>query len=256
MSTIASPRQSSSLRSPSSSRTSLELPQSQATRPQNQRRNRAALRDYYGLKATVVDGEAPNVPPSEPVHKDIGPVSELDRNGFDAAAYVKDVLAKEGLEGVLKVEGDLISEIKNLDGERKALVYDNYSKLIAATDTIRKMRSNMDPLTPATSTLSPAISHIAYTASTLSNSLIDRTGRAQATSTSTEQASNQSKKQTVRWVLGTPQRMEAFIAEGRKTDAQNEFKDIVPLLERWKGIDGVEELKVKCERMLQEDGDS
>lgn len=30
-------------------------------------------------------------------------------------------------------------EIGALDGERKALVYDNYSKLIAATETIRKV---------------------------------------------------------------------------------------------------------------------
>lgn len=33
-------------------------------------------------------------------------------------------------------------EIKSLDGERKALVYDNYSKLISATDTIRKVGSS------------------------------------------------------------------------------------------------------------------
>lgn len=31
------------------------------------------------------------------------------------------------------------TEIKGLDGERKALVYDNYSKLIAATETIGKV---------------------------------------------------------------------------------------------------------------------
>lgn len=30
-------------------------------------------------------------------------------------------------------------EIRGLDGERKALVYDNYSKLITATDTIHKV---------------------------------------------------------------------------------------------------------------------
>lgn len=34
----------------------------------------------------------------------------------------------------------MVTEIRGLDGERKALVYDNYSKLIAATDTIRKVR--------------------------------------------------------------------------------------------------------------------
>ena len=32
-------------------------------------------------------------------------------------------------------------EIKGLDGERKALVYDNYSKLITATETIGKVSS-------------------------------------------------------------------------------------------------------------------
>jgi len=30
-------------------------------------------------------------------------------------------------------------DIRNLDGERKSLVYDNYNKLIAATETIRKV---------------------------------------------------------------------------------------------------------------------
>lgn len=33
------------------------------------------------------------------------------------------------------------TEIKGLDGERKALVYDNYSKLITATETIGKVSS-------------------------------------------------------------------------------------------------------------------
>ena len=35
----------------------------------------------------------------------------------------------------------LTKDIRNLDGERKSLVYDNYNKLIAATETIRKVRS-------------------------------------------------------------------------------------------------------------------
>lgn len=160
MSTIASPRPSTSLQSPASSRTSQEFPK--PPRPPNQRRNRTALRDYYGLKATEADPS--QTLPTEPSQKDGASVSELDRDGFDAAAYVKDALAREGLEGVLRIEGELISgtdsqlligyhnvteqimadssvdsEIKNLDGERKALVYDNYSKLIAATDTIRKV---------------------------------------------------------------------------------------------------------------------
>ena len=51
-------------------------------------------------------------------------------------------LAEENLEGLLKCEANLIGEIRGLDGERKALVYDNYSKLIGATETIGKVRFN------------------------------------------------------------------------------------------------------------------
>lgn len=68
-----------------------------------------------------------------------GPESELDVEGFDAEKYVKGILVKEGLEGLLGIERVLVNEIKALDGEMKALVYDNYSKLITATDTIRKV---------------------------------------------------------------------------------------------------------------------
>lgn len=34
--------------------------------------------------------------------------SELDREGFDAEMYVADVLGREGLEGVLRVEAGLL----------------------------------------------------------------------------------------------------------------------------------------------------
>lgn len=65
---------------------------------------------------------------------------------------VRLTLRSSGLKGV-EVDGEVQTraaanaetwlwmgaEIKGLDGERKALVYDNYSKLITATDTIRKV---------------------------------------------------------------------------------------------------------------------
>lgn len=54
----------------------------------------------------------------------------------------------EDIRLILRVEVEGRIEIKGLDGERKALVYDNYSKLISATDTIRKVgrRKQAHPL--------------------------------------------------------------------------------------------------------------
>lgn len=107
MSTIASPRPSLSIRSPSSSRTSLDTPPAPGARqPPNARRNRTALRDYYNLKNAEVT-DASSAPQN--ALKEEGEVSELDKEGFDAAKYVEDVLTTQGLEGVLKVEAGLLS---------------------------------------------------------------------------------------------------------------------------------------------------
>lgn len=125
MSTIASPRPSTSIRSPSSTRTSIDttnLIVGNTRQPSSSRRNRAALRDYYGLKASSTSptgGPHANTPEirisEESARSALGPeleeeaLTELDKEGFDADGYVQNILATRGLEGVLRVEADLIS---------------------------------------------------------------------------------------------------------------------------------------------------
>ncbi len=72
------------------------------------RPNRAALRDYYNLKTSNVTDVSSN--DNESVQHEEVEVkeSELDAEGFDAEGYVRGVLAGEGVEGVLRVEGGLI----------------------------------------------------------------------------------------------------------------------------------------------------
>ena len=110
MSTITSPRPSlTALTTPSSSRrTSLDPPSgSQAPSPHVDppRRNRTALRDYYGLKAAVSADAINGAQQQETVVRD----SELDAEGFDSESYVREVLAREGLEGVLRIEAGLVN---------------------------------------------------------------------------------------------------------------------------------------------------
>ncbi|MCJ1358124.1 MAG: hypothetical protein MMC33_008122 [Icmadophila ericetorum] len=235
--------------------------------PQQRRTNRAALRDYYGLKAassaapTAAATAAAAGDGSVKVGKEHGAdgeevkESELDRDGFDAEAYVKEVLGREGLEGLMAIEGGLINEIRGLDGEKKALVYDNYSKLIAATDTIRKMRTNMDPLTPKTSTLSQAIAHIAETTTFLADSLRDRTAttRNQRRGPSDEGLSERRKKvATVKWVLDTPRRLQELLIKGATDDAMSDWQETKRLLDKWEGTEGVEQVRQDCLRVLEE----
>ncbi|KAL8901154.1 MAG: hypothetical protein Q9192_000689 [Flavoplaca navasiana] len=253
MSTIASPRQSTtSLSTDQSRRPSLDTTtRSQATSPARPaRRNKNALRDYYGLKATAPTDASNGQQRSSPDPVPETTLSELDAPGFDAEAYVRDVLARESLQGLLKIESGLINEIRALDGEKKALVYDNYSKLITATDTIRRMRTNMDPLTPTTSTLTPAVAHIAETAASLAASLQDRNTQAPRDE-ALEKKERQ--KQTVRWVLAAPNRLRGLVEGDRLEEARKNWEEVQKLLEKWDGVQGVDELKRQCSAIMSRD---
>lgn len=279
MSTIASPRGSISVRSPSSTRTSID---STARPPTNARRNRAALRDYYGLKNATKEGDSKIS--EESTRTELGPeedetLTELDASEFNAEGFVEDLLAREGLNGVLKVEADLLSrafflraptpaaesclEIRNLDSDRKSLVYDNYSKLLSATSTIRRMRGNMDPLAPTTHTLGPAISHIAETAASLSSSMQDAQSRKTQPSINLQNAQNgtknaaadktQSQKELVRWVLDTPRRLHDLIDQEKDEEAEQDWAEVSLLLDKWQHVQGAKELKEECEDIMRED---
>ena len=249
MSTIASPRQSS-IRSPtpSSGRPSFDTTRTNSPsrppthQPPVPRRNRAALRDYYNLKSA-----APANVSSSQQHEDADSApSELDSASFDAEAYVAKILETESLDGVLRVESGLVGEIRGLDGEKKALVYDNYSKLIAATDTIRKMRTEMEPLTPTTATLGPAVSHIAETSQALAVAMKEAQGKKARKTVTAEDR----QKQTVRWVLDAPTRIRKKVDAGKRQEAEDDWKDVSGLLNRWEGVEGVDEIRQGCEKAL------
>ena len=131
MTTITSPRPSFTSLAPtatpsSSRRPSLDTPlpsrsqnpspsrpafnQNPNLNPTRERRNRAALRDYYGLKnSSLGEGEKGKQEEGDADGGGEGKESELDAEGFDAEAYVRGVLGREGLEGVLRVEGGLVA---------------------------------------------------------------------------------------------------------------------------------------------------
>ncbi|KAL9020723.1 MAG: hypothetical protein Q9185_002039 [Variospora sp. 1 TL-2023] len=252
MSTIASPRQSTTSISPDRSRrSSLDtLTRGQATSPARlPRRNKTALRDYYNLKATV-PADASNG--QQRVESDSLPEvqqSELDAPGFDAEAYVAEVLGRESLQGLLKIESGLMNEIRGLDGEKKALVF---LMLFA------QMRTNMDPLIPTTSTLAPAISHIAETAASLAESLQEKSSQGQGAEEREDEVklTKQRQRDTVRWVLAAPRRLRALVEGGRRSEAVEDWQVVRRLVEKWKGVDGAEEIKEQCLEIMDADTSS
>jgi hypothetical protein len=105
---------------------------------------------------------------------------------------------------------------------------------------------NMDPLTPTTSTLAPAISHIAETAATLSREL--------ATNVPANGAPialrHPKAVQTVQWVLDAPDRLEQLLLDDKRDEAQKDWETVRALLDKWEGVKGVEDIRIACEKAL------
>ena len=122
------------------------------------------------------------------------------------------------------------------------------------------MRSNMDPLTPPTSTLSPAISHIAETAASLSTALNGQGGTTDGDlrsgnepGVSAERKSQQQLQQqheTVRWVLGAPRRLRIMLNAGKAEEAADDWREVRRLLGKWEGVRGVEEIRDECVKII------
>ena len=281
----------------SSVRTSLDLPtpaDPPAPTTTAQHRNRAALRDYYNLKskqpgqqnisrtasigstASTVTVTSTAIPEIH-VSTDTDPASTstsistapLDDPSFEPEPYISSLLASSNLKTVLKVEATLVSELRNLDGERKALVYDNYSKLIKATRTIGGMRMNMNGEERSTSgrggggdrrvgglskdgmrDLGRRVEGVRRLAEELGRGGVEGEGQKGAEERK-EAKEQREKRELVRWVLDGPQRLSEMVENEHMQEAEAEWKVIGRLLDKWDGVKGVEETRRACEEAMR-----
>lgn len=251
MSTIASPRDPSAppftrrlttqpATPTSSSRPSLDStsssPQPAPAIPVTKRANRAALRSYYNLPPTTTSTPGtPTVEISSPSSPTTSPSSELDSPTFDPAAFISTTLATSSLADLLRVYARVLGEIRALDAEKKALVYDNYSKLISATETIRRMRTTMDPLSPMAGALDVVVGRIYEEAVGVREGLRAELG-------GEESEGRRRTRELAREVVGVVGRLRGLVEEGRGEEAAREWEVPRRLLVRWRemGVGGEE----------------
>lgn len=106
----------------------------------------------------------------------------------------------------------------------------------------------MDPLTPTTSTLAPAISHIAETATTLSRELV----RNLPAPKDPEVEKRMRQRETVRWVLDAPRRLQKSVAEAKIDEAMSDWDNVRGILDKWKGVPGAEAVQQACLDVLRQ----
>lgn len=258
MSTIASPRPSTTApraSSPAAStRSSLTL---------DRRRNRTALRDYYNLKASASKASSSPPPQADTSTSSLSTSSHpllrpLTAPTFKSADYVEALLATSSLADLIGVESALVGDVRGLDGERKSLVYDNYSKLIVATSTIGRMREEMGPVQEGVEGVKRGVEGIVGLVGEVvevggkGGEVVvgegkdeEEEGKAEGEKTQSQDQTTHTRraKDTVRWVLDTPRRLREAVAAGKQEEAEADWEEVNELLDKWEDVKGVKDIK-------------
>lgn len=64
---------------------------------------------------------------------------DINGTSFEKDVYLNKLLHEKSLTELMDKETEMVRNIKMLDSDMQTLVYENYSKFISATDTIRKV---------------------------------------------------------------------------------------------------------------------
>lgn len=145
----------------------------------------------------------------------------------------------------------MVSEIRTLDGERKALVYDNYSKLIKAVGTIGDMQRGMrrrsvggDGGLDGVEGLQEKMAALEWVVRTLGPEEVDEDSRGRRR--------RRKEREVVRWVLEAPKRIQRLVEGGNREEAEMEFAKVKRILNEWEGVKGVDGVREECKKSLSE----
>ncbi|KAF8960851.1 Vacuolar protein sorting-associated protein 51, partial [Entomortierella lignicola] len=137
------------------------------------RRAKSFLRNYYGIQQADINNQDGSKEGSSTQTGQISKTDpyDLDSHAFEVDKYMHKMFVEKQLPGLVQADNELVADIRQLDGDMKTLVYENYSKFLSATDTINKMKSNVDNLESEMSRLTQNIGKIATSSSAIHSSL-------------------------------------------------------------------------------------
>ncbi|KAK7356331.1 hypothetical protein VNO80_15600 [Phaseolus coccineus] len=101
-------------------------------------------------------------------------LDDINSTSFDPDQYMNILAYKSNLEGLLQRHVEMAAEIKNLDTDLQMLVYENYNKFISATDTIKRMKSNISGMETNMEQLLEKIMSVQSRSDSVNTSLFDK----------------------------------------------------------------------------------
>ncbi|KAJ2861385.1 hypothetical protein GGI22_002464, partial [Coemansia erecta] len=149
---------------------------------------------------------------------------------FDSKKYLKRLLLEEPIGGLLRTDNQLVSEIRQIDGDMKTMVYENYSKFISATETIGRMKEDADFMDAEMEKLARRISTISNRADSLNSKFVARNADIHRLS------SEHQLLQRLQFLFDLPDQLSSHIGKGQFVEAARLWSRTQPLLNHYRQL--------------------
>lgn len=201
-------------------------------------RSRLLLANFYGSL-----GKEENKESSQEERNQQRALDPIDRNDFDADSHVRDLLETKSLSELLSEDDRLCSDVKTLSSEMQMLVYENYSKFISATDTIRDMQENVQAMEGEMLSLTTTMADIDIMSASVNSSLADKRSQIDKL----VRARRLLKR--LEFLFELPRKLSAAVAAKRYDEAVRYFSTTDEILAKYSHVPSLAEIRSDASRI-------
>ena len=172
--------------------------------------------------------------------------SDIDGVGFDPKAYVRKLFDTSEVNDLLREDTKLVHDIKTLDSDMQMLVYENYNKFISATETIKRMKTNVEAMDDDMAAVSSKMETIIATSTRLDNTLTAKRNRIDKLVRIKRLLAR------LEFLSELPERLESMIEQEMYKPAIQLYNRTISVLTKQENVLSFKKIKEKTENMMRD----
>ena len=175
-----------------------------------------------------------------------GGLNLIDSAHFEPDVFVKELLTTLPLEGLIAKDNSMVHEIRALDGDMQMLVYENYNKFISATETIKRMKNNVDAMDDDMEDVRIKMEKIAKTSRRLDGNLADNRSKVDKLVRVRRLLSR------LEFLSELPEKLAEMISKEHYKEAVQLYSKTIKVLTSHSHVLSFKNIKERTERMMQD----
>ncbi|XP_063240157.1 vacuolar protein sorting-associated protein 51 homolog [Bacillus rossius redtenbacheri] len=179
-------------------------------------------------------------------HVPTGNPYDIDGQHFNPDMYMQKLLKEFPLKQIMDKENEIVRETQALHSDMQTLVYENYNKFIAGTDTIRKMKNDFKKMEDEMDLLAKNMESITSFSDQISSTLQDTRQKI------TKLSGVHSLLKRLQFLFKLPGNLKERIQEGQYTQAVQDYMHAQRVLRRYSDMPSFQGIQQDCEAIVAE----